>query len=75
MDFPQIWPHLSTSSRSWLMKHNGEPLPDDLIAEILSFTGGEQSAQWWTGRSVEGETQFTDESVDWIDTVANDDES
>src|SRR5450631_4491918 len=54
MDFPQIWPHLSTSSRSWLMEHNGEPRPDDLIAEILSVTGGEQSAQWWTGRSVPG---------------------
>jgi hypothetical protein len=37
---PQIWPHLSTSSRSWLMEHNGEPLPDDLIAEILRVTGG-----------------------------------
>jgi hypothetical protein len=24
---------------------------------------------------VEGETQFTDEAVDWIETVANDDES
>jgi hypothetical protein len=59
MDFPQIWPHLSTSSRSWLMEHNGEPLPDDLTAEILSVTGGEQSPQWWTGPSVEGETQLT----------------
>jgi len=75
MDFPQIWPHLSTSSQSWLMKHNGEPLPDDLIAEILSVTGGEQNAQWWTGPSVEGETQLTDEVVDWIETVANDDQS
>ena len=54
MDFPQIWLHLSTSSQSWLMEHNGEPLPDDLIAEILSVTGGEQNAQWWTGPSVEG---------------------
>ena len=44
------------------MEHNGEPLPDDLIAEILSVTGGEQSAQWWTGPSVERETQLTDES-------------
>lgn len=75
MDFPQIWPHLSTSSQSWLMEHNGEPLPDDLVAEILSVTGGEQSAQWWTGSSVEGETQLTDEVVDWIETVANDDQS
>ena len=75
MDFPQIWPHLGTSSRSWLMEHNGEPLADDLIAEILSVTGGELSAQWWTGPSVEGETQLTDEAVDWIETVANDEES
>jgi hypothetical protein len=75
MDFPQIWPHLSSSTRLWLMEHNGEPLPDDLIAEILSVTGGEQSDQWWTGPSVEGETQLSDEAVDWIETVANDDEN
>ena len=54
MDFPQVWPHLTTSSRSWLMEHNGEPVPDDLIAEILSVTGGEQNPQWWAGPSVEG---------------------
>jgi len=35
MDFPQIWPHLSTSSRSWLIDHNCEPLPNDLITEIF----------------------------------------
>ena len=57
------------------MEQNGEPLPDDLIAEILSVTGGEQNAQWSTGPSLEGETQLTDEVVDWIETVANDDQS
>jgi hypothetical protein len=72
MDFSQIWPHLGSSSRSWLVEHNGEPLPEDLIAEILRVTGGEQSPQWWTGPSVEGRTQLTDEAVDWIETVAND---
>ena len=40
----QLWPHLSASSQLWLMEQNGEPLPDDLIAEILSVTGGEQDA-------------------------------
>ena len=49
------------------MEHNGEPLPDIVIAEILSVTGGEQNAQWWTGPSVEGQTQLTDEAVDWIE--------
>jgi hypothetical protein len=37
------------------MEHNGEPLPDDLIAEILSVTGGEQRLSGglvprWRGR-------------------------
>jgi hypothetical protein len=72
MDFPQIWPLLSNSSRSWLVEHNGEPLPDDLITEILRITGGERTAQWWTGPSAEGETQLTDDAVGWIETVAND---
>ena len=75
MDFLQIWAHLSTSGRSWLIEHNGEPLPDDLIAEILSVTGGEQDPQWWAGPSTEGETQLTDQAVDWIEAVANDNES
>jgi len=51
------------------------PLPDDLIGEALSVTGGEQNAQWWTGPSVDGQTQLTDEAVDWIETLANEDES
>ena len=28
MDFLRIWSHLAPSSRSWLIEHNGEPLPD-----------------------------------------------
>ncbi len=72
MDFAQIWPHLDSSSRSWLIEHNGEPLPEPLVAEVLRVAGGEPSAQWWSGPSVAGQTQLTDEAVDWIDTVAND---
>lgn len=75
MELPEIWPLLRTSSRSWLIEHNGEPIPDDLIAEILSVTGGEPDVQWWTGPSVEGQTQLTDEAIDWIETVANDGEA
>jgi hypothetical protein len=54
------------------MEHNGEALPDALVAEILRITGGERHTQWWKGPSAEGETQLTDEVVDWIETVAND---
>ena len=75
MDFAQIWPHLAPLSRSWLLEHNGEPLPDDLIGEVIGVAGGEQNADWWTGPSVDGQTQLTDEVIDWIETVANDDVS
>lgn len=71
MDFAQIWPRLSDSSRAWLMEHNGEPLPDELVGEILGITKGELEAEWWAGPSVEGQTQLTDETVDWIAMVAN----
>jgi hypothetical protein len=72
MDFPQLWQHLGPSSRSWLIEHNGEPLPDEIVSEILGVTGDETSAPWWTGPSVDGQTQLSDETVDWIETVAND---
>jgi hypothetical protein len=72
MDLPQIWPLLRPASRSWLIAHNGEPLPDELITEILRATGGERDPRWWARAGEEGETQLTDEAVDWIETVAND---
>ncbi|ADU49968.1 GNAT family N-acetyltransferase [Intrasporangium calvum] len=46
--------HLSPSSRAWLIEHNGEPLPDQLVAEIVSVAGAEPNAQWWGGPSLEG---------------------
>lgn len=72
MDFPQIWSRLSPSSRAWLIEHNGEPLSEYLIAEVLSIAGGAPDTPWWSGPSVDGQTQLTDEAVDWIETVAND---
>ena len=50
---PQIWPHLSPYSRSWLIEHYGELLPDHLVAGILSAAGAGPNAQWWSGPSVE----------------------
>lgn len=55
----------------WLMEQNGEPLPEDLIPEIRTVAGGEPSTRWWTGSSVDGQSQLSDEAVDWIETVAN----
>lgn len=71
MDMSQVWPGLATSTQTWLIEHNGEPLPDDVLGEILTVTAGQRDPSWWAGDSYEGETQLTDEAVDWIDETAN----
>jgi hypothetical protein len=72
MDLPQIWPLLSTSTRSWLVDHNGEALPEEIVTEILAITGDQPRPTWWSGPTTDGDIQLTDEAVDWIEGVAND---
>ena len=67
----RIWPHLAAPTQEWLVEHNGEPLPDDIVKEILTVTAGQRDPRWWAGDSLDGETQLTDEAVDWIDQTAN----
>ena len=38
-----------------------------------AVTGGTTDSQWWAGESAEG-PRLSDEAVDWIETVANDEE-
>jgi hypothetical protein len=71
MDMSEVWPRLSTSTQTWLVEHNGEPLPDDVLGEILTVTEGQRDPRWWAGDSHDGETQLTDEAVDWIEETAN----
>lgn len=71
MDMSQLWPRLAPSTRTWLIEHNGERLPDDIVEEILDVTAGQRDPRWWAGDSGEHETQLTDQAVDWIDETAN----
>lgn len=71
MDMSRIWPRLAASTQEWLTGNNGESLPDDILAEILTVTARQRDPRWWAGDSHEGETQLTDEAVDWIEKTAN----
>jgi hypothetical protein len=71
MDMSQIWPRLDTSTQTWLVDHNGETLPDDILHEVLTAARGQRDPRWWAGDTQQGETQLTDEAVDWIDETAN----
>lgn len=50
MDMSQIWPRLATSTQAWLSEHNGEPLPDDILDEILRVTAGQRDPGQVHGR-------------------------
>lgn len=66
------WPQLTDSTRDWLIEHNGEPLAPDVKAEILEITGGSTDPTGWAGdTSDDGESELTDEAVDWIEAAAN----
>jgi hypothetical protein len=49
MDMSQVWPRLAPSTQTWLVEHNGEPLPDDILDEILTITAGRRDPRWWAG--------------------------
>jgi hypothetical protein len=67
------WPLVDAETRDWLIEHNGEPLPPNVIADIMVVTGGTTDSEWWAGESADG-PQLSDEAVDWIEAVANDEE-
>lgn len=71
MDISGWWPLLSEQTRTWLMQHNGEPLPDAVLAEVLNANGGATHESWWAGESTDGQSQLTDEAIDWIEATAN----
>lgn len=73
MKIVEWWPRVQAETRDWLIDHNGEPLPPHVCADILAVTGGTTDPEWWAGESAEG-PQLSDEAVDWIEAVANDEE-
>ncbi|HET8993859.1 MAG TPA: hypothetical protein VFN32_08670 [Rhodococcus sp. (in: high G+C Gram-positive bacteria)] len=71
-EITQWWSRLSFDSRSWLVDHNGEPLSPEVKEEIMAVNGGRTSPSWWNGDSSDGLSELTDEAVDWIEEIAND---
>lgn len=71
MDISHWSPKVSPQTRDWLMEHNGEPLPDHVVNDVLEANEGRTDASWWSGPSPDGESQLTDDAIDWIEAAAN----
>ena len=59
MDIGEWWPKVTETTQAWLLQNNGSPLPPEVSADVAS-AGGPSAAQ------------LSDEDVDWIEAVAND---
>lgn len=72
MDPEQWWPSVSDDTRRWLIEHNGEPVPDDVIGEITKAGGVVTADAWWVDEVGEdGAVVLSDAAVDWIEAIAN----
>jgi len=71
MDGIQWWESLDAGAKEWLIAHNGEPVPADISAKIVAAGGDFASGRWWVGEEGPEGWQLSDEAVDWIEAVAN----
>jgi hypothetical protein len=72
MDISEWWPKLPDSTRAWLIEHNGESLPDDVVRDVMAVNAHRTDPLWWAGESQDGQSQLTDQAIDWIESAAND---
>ena len=71
MGIEQWWPKLNLSTREWLIKSNRDAVPEEIVVEIARAGGSVASNEWWVGGSHPSGFYFSDEGVDWIETVGN----
>jgi hypothetical protein len=71
MSIEQWWPRLKPSTQEWLIENNGDVVPSEVLAEIAEAGGSVTSGAWWVGESGPSGFYFSDEAVDWIETVGN----
>jgi hypothetical protein len=72
MSIDEWWPKLLPSTRDWLIENNGDAVPPEIVAEIAAVVGSANPEEWWVGQI--GPTGFfvSDEAIDWIEDMAND---
>lgn len=72
MDINEWWERLDGPTREWLVSHNGETLPAEVVAAIASAGGVATSEAWWVGETGPSGFHLSDAAVDWIEEKAND---
>lgn len=74
MSLETWWSAVRPETRDWLVAHNGEPLPPEVVDEIIRVAGPVRSDSWWVGSTATDGLELSDAAVDWIEAAANDEE-
>lgn len=73
MSIEDYWPQLSSETREWLIAHNGEPVPAD-VASAINGAADLLDPSAAQRRAITPGLALSDEDVDWIEAVANDED-
>lgn len=70
MSLEAWWNAVGPETRAWLVAHNGEPLPPDVVGEITAVSGPVGPGTAWATQDDDG-LRLSDDAVDWVESVAN----
>jgi len=71
MSLETWWSAVRPETRDWLVAHNGEPLPADIVDDIERVSGPVDPEAWWVAGRRPGGLRLSDAAVDWVEAVAN----
>jgi hypothetical protein len=65
------WPKLDSHTQAWLVAHNGEAVPPEVLSKVIAAGGSVTLNAWWVGESGPDGFSLSDAAVDWIEATAN----
>lgn len=71
MEIIEWWQKLDADARAWLIAHNGEAVPPEVLSKITAASGSAPSNEWWVGEVGPDGFYLSDEAVDWVEATAN----
>ena len=71
MSIESWWPKLAASDQAWLIQHNGEPLPPEVLKKVTAVGGLICTPPHIVGYPRPDGFHFSDETIDRIEAIAN----
>jgi len=69
MDIEQWWSKLEPSTREWLVAHNGEAIPAEMVEKLRGIGANLPSPR--SAGNGDSDYVLPDDAVDWIEAVSN----